>query len=324
MKQLAALATACLVALVGCSSGSSHASQSAATTTAPAASSTPSAAPTTASCDRPHLPGQWTQVLRFEGRDRTYELYVPPKYTGRQAVPVVFNFHGFGSNAKQQMIYGNFRPEADRDGFLIVAPDGQDPAARHFNLTGEKGLQNDVQMVGALLDHIEGSFCVDSRRVYSTGMSDGGAMTSALACAMPKRFAAYAAVAVVFYSRGCANGSLVAIAAFSGTADPVVPFTGGRVNCCGGPSLPAPTAAMAGWAAHNGCATKRERKIGTDVALTRWTACRGTSAVDFYVIQGGGHTWPGSIPIPSLGRTTQTINATSVIWQFFQAHPQAA
>jgi polyhydroxybutyrate depolymerase len=155
-------------------------------------------------------------------------------------------------------------------------------------------------------------------------MSDGGAMTSALACAMPKRFAAYAAVAVVFYSHGCAAGTPVAIAAFSGTADPVVPFAGGPVNCCGHPSLPAPTMSMTGWATHNACATKREIKIGSDVVLTRWTDCRGTSAVDFYVIQGGGHTWPGSISIASLGKTTQTINASAVIWQFFEAHPQGA
>ena len=94
----------------------------------------------------------------------------------------MFDFHGFGSNAVQQMVYGNFKPEADRDDFLIVAPDGQVPADRHFNLTGEKGLQNDVQMVGALLDHIEATFCVDTHRVYATGMSDGGAMTSVLAC----------------------------------------------------------------------------------------------------------------------------------------------
>ena len=112
-------------------------------------------------------------------------------------MPVVFDFHGFGSNAVQQMVYGNFKPEADRDDFLIVAPDGQVPADRHFNLSGEPGLQNDVQMVGALLDHIEATFCVDTERVYATGMSDGGAMTSVLACRMRNRFAAFGAVALV-------------------------------------------------------------------------------------------------------------------------------
>ena len=95
-------------------------------------------------------------------------------------MPVVFNFHGFGSNAKQQMVYGNFKPLADRDDFLIVAPDGQG-SSRHFNLQGEAGLQDDVAMVNALLDHIEATFCVDTKRVFSTGMSDGGAMTSVLA-----------------------------------------------------------------------------------------------------------------------------------------------
>ncbi len=118
----------------------------------------------------------------------------------------MFDFHGFGSNAVQQMVYGNFKPEADRDDFLIVAPDGQVPADRHFNLTGEKGLQNDVQMVGALLDHIEATFCVDRTRVYSTGMSDGGAMTSVLACEMSNRFAAFGAVAVVVACGGHAPG----------------------------------------------------------------------------------------------------------------------
>ena len=59
-------------------------------------------------------------------------------------MPLVFNFHGFGSNAVQQMVYGNFKPEADQYDFLIVAPDGQGTGGgRHFNLTGEKGLQND-------------------------------------------------------------------------------------------------------------------------------------------------------------------------------------
>ena len=112
-------------------------------------------------------------------------------------MPVVFNFHGYGSNAIQQMVYGNFKPEADRDDFLIVAPDGQVPKSRHFNLTNEPGLQSDVGMIGALLDHIESTFCVDARRVYSTGMSDGGAVTSVLACVAFNRFAAFAAVAVI-------------------------------------------------------------------------------------------------------------------------------
>jgi polyhydroxybutyrate depolymerase len=250
---------------------------------------------------------------------RTYQLYVPRKYTGTANVPVVFDFHGFGSNAVQQMVYGNYKPEADRDDFLIVAPDGQVPDNRHFNLTSEKGLQNDVQMVGALLDHIEATFCVDRSRVYATGMSDGGAMTSVLACTMSNRFAAFGAVAVII---ACGGTRPVPIMAFSGTADPVVPFNGGKVSCCGGASLGAAPDAMARWAAHDHCATTfSEVRLGTEVRRRTWNGCAPGSAAVFYIIDGGGHTWPGSIHIASLGKTTDQIDASATIWDFFKSHP---
>ena len=145
----------------------------------------------------------------------------------------MFEFHGYGSSAAQQVSYGDFRPLADNGGFLIVAPDGQDQGGRHYNFGLEPGLQNDVQMVGALLDLIETQFCVDMQRVYSTGMSDGGAMTAVLACLSADRFAAFAPVAVVLFPMVCANTRQLAFEGFSGTADPIVPFEGGAVRCCG-------------------------------------------------------------------------------------------
>ena len=168
----------------------------------------------------------------------------------------MFNFHGFGSNAVQQMTYADFKPQADKYDFLIVAPDGQGSAGgRHFSFGNEKGLQNDITMVQSLLSRMEATLCVDATRVYSTGMSDGGAMTSLLACLAPKKFAAFAAVAVIIYC-GKKNGPPVALASFQGTADPVVPYNGGAVHCCGGAVLGSKPAAMASWAAHDHCATK--------------------------------------------------------------------
>src|SRR5437762_5271221 len=132
---------------------------------APLSSASSSAAP---ACARPHPSGQSSEAFEFQGHSRTYELYVPPVYDGAREVPVVFDFHGFGSNAKQQIVYGNFKPEADHDDFLIVAPDGQGGAAgQHFNLTAETGLQDDLAMTSALLDHIEATLCVDTQRVYA-------------------------------------------------------------------------------------------------------------------------------------------------------------
>jgi polyhydroxybutyrate depolymerase len=249
-------------------------------------------------------------------------LFVPRSYDGRTRVPLVFDFHGFGSAAVQQMIYGDFKPLSERDGFLVVAPDGQGTTGRHFNLGAEPALQNDVKMVGALLDRMEATFCVDATRVFSTGMSNGGAMTTGLACQMSDRFAAFAAVAVIFYREGCAGTRPVAITAFSGTADPVVPFNGGKVNCCGGAVIGSAPAAMAGWAAHDHCnAAFTDTRVGTDVRRRTWPGCDPGGEVVFYIVDGGGHTWPGSIPIARLGKTTNDINASALAWDFFKKHP---
>jgi polyhydroxybutyrate depolymerase len=276
-------------------------------------------------CHRPHKAGQVSQSFVFQGRTRTYQLYVPPAYTGTKRVPLVFNFHGFGSNAVQQMFYGDFKPQAAKFDFLIVAPDGQNSkAGRHFSFGGEPGLQSDIQMVQSLMNHIEATLCVDATRVYSTGMSDGGAMTSVLACTMSKKFAAFAAVAVIVYCGSKATRP-VAIAAFSGTADPVVPFNGGAVHCCGGTVVGSAPKAMASWAAHDTCKPKfTDTRLGSQVRRRTWKGCASGSAAVFYIIDGGGHTWPGAIPIPGLGLTTQQIKASAVIWKFFAAHKLAA
>ena len=262
--------------------------------------------------------------LRLVGADRDYLLYVPRSYTGGRAAPVVFDFHGFGSTAAQQLFYGDFRPLADRDGFLVVAPDGQGEGVnRHFNVTLAPGEGNDVAFALQILDGLEARFCVDAHRVYATGMSDGGAMTSLLACAASDRFAAFGPVAVVFYDPRCGNARSVPIAAFLGTADPIVPFNGGPVHCCGGATVPAAATSMAGWAAHDRCdARPEDRRLSSEVTLRQWSGCSSPGDVRFYIIEGGGHTWPGAAIAPGfLGKTTRQISASDTLWAFFQAHP---
>jgi len=315
----------------GCSSSVSHSASptstiggTATSTTSAAPSPTATTATTATSCARPHAAGQSSESFTFQGQSRTYQLYVPSVYDGTRAVPLVFDFHGFGSNAVQQIVYGNFKPEADRDDFLIVAPDGQNgPGSRHFNLTGETSLQNDITMVGALLDHIEATFCVDTHRVYATGMSDGGAMSSVLACTMNNRFAAFGPVAVVVYASNiCGKGRPIPIMAFSGTADPVVPFNGGKVKCCGGATLGAAPTTMANWAKADGCSPQpTDTTLSSEVVRRTWSGCRAGGEVTFFMIQGGGHTWPCAIAVARLGKTTTQIDASATLWKFFQAHP---
>ena len=272
---------------------------------------------------KPQPSGQSTVQITSGGVDRNYILYVPRSYSGSTAVPVVFDFHGWGSTATQQIGYGDFRSLAERDDFLIAAPSGEDaPLGRHWNVTQTPGQPDDVAFTFSILDSIEKDFCVDSRRVFSAGMSDGGAMTSLLACVASNRFAAFGPVAVLFYIPACSNARSVPIAAFMGTADPVVPFDGGQVNCCDHSTVLSAPASMAGWAAHDGCAAQpHETKQSSEVTLREWTGCKPTGAVRFYIINGGGHTWPGAGDVPFLGKTTHQIRATDILWAFFQAHP---
>jgi polyhydroxybutyrate depolymerase len=331
------LALAALVA-AACSSSSKPApsasgpvpTSTAATATPPTttAEAAPATGPVNGHCApaRPQPPGLAARTYPYHGVVRTYELYVPRAYDGTAAVPVVFDFHGSGSDAIQQVIYSNFQPLAEAHDFLIVAPDGQGTgSARHFNLTGEPGLQNDVAFVGSLLDRIETTMCVDASRVYATGISDGGAMTSVLACQDANRFAAFGPVAVVLYITGCGGTHPIAIMSFNGTADPLVPFNG-AFHCCGAVVLAPPSTAMAGWAHAEGCAaTPTDRQLGTQVTSRSWSGCRAGAAVEYYIIDSGGHTWPGSpIKLPRFGLTTDQVSATATLWAFFSQHSLAS
>lgn len=276
--------------------------------------------PAATACHRPHRSGQSSQSFNYRGKLRTYLLYVPTSYQGTARAPLVFNFHGYGSNASQQMALANFGPLADENDFLVVAPNGQDGGGRHWSFAESGGFQNDITMVDALLKHLEGALCVDAARVYATGMSDGGAMASILACTSSKTFAAFAAVAVVIYC-GSAQSRAVAIESYAGSKDPIVPTNGGRVTCCGNPTLPSKAASMAKWAAHDACKAKyTNTRIKPHVVRRTWTGCKAGSTSVYYLVEGDGHTWPGGPSLPSLGNATKEISASALIWKFFAAH----
>lgn len=320
-RGLIALAVVGAVLLAGCS-GSHRAARPG---PAPVAASTTTAVAASACPARPaHAPGETTETISSGGVERTYELVVPSSFRPDRPVPVVFDFHGFGSNAAQQLFYANFRPQAERDGFLIVAPDGQGQATgRHFNLLSLPGEADDVAFTLAILDRLEATFCVDARRVYATGMSDGGGMTSVLACRAADRFAAFGPVALELHLPPCGATRPVPIAAFHGTGDPIVPFDGGPVHCCGGAPVPSVSQSMTAWAAQDRCAaTPTDTQLSPMVVRREWTGCAPGGQVILYVIQGGGHTWPGAaVPIRFLGPTTTEISASDVLWRFFQEHP---
>ena len=108
-----------------------------------------------------------------------------------------------------------------------------------------------------------------------------------------------------------------------GTADPVVPYHGGRtwVSPAAFPSVPKWTA---NWARRNGCATSAvDSLVAPSVTRVQYTGCANDAAVVLYTVEGGGHQWFGGKPMPEwfTGPYSNSIDATSVMWAFFRDHP---
>jgi polyhydroxybutyrate depolymerase len=264
--------------------------------------------------------GTSTHKLTSHGFDREYLVYAPASYTGRTRVPVVLEFHGYGSNARQQLAYGNLGPQSERDGFLVVGPQGQGEV-RHFTLLGPTaGEQDDVVFVADLIEHLQETLCVDPARVYATGMSNGGALSAVLACRLSDKIAAFASVAAVVWGPQCARARTVPIIALHGKEDRVVPFDGGRVSCCGNPTIAAVGDTMANWARHDGCAEGPvEEVVKGQATVRRWTGCKPGGVVELYVLGDGGHTWPGTtLGGDVLGGVNKDVDASEVIWTFFK------
>jgi polyhydroxybutyrate depolymerase len=190
----------------------------------------------------------------------------------------------------------------------------------------------DVAFIGQLLDHLESTLCIDTSRIFSAGMSNGAQMSSLLACRMAQRITAIAAVSGVEFPEPC-NGAPVRVIAFHGSADPILPYTGGGLNATKiadaqyykgklPSGLPAPLGvdeSMRLWANHNGCAPDFvEERVSPEVRKRTWQRCKAST--ELYVIVGGGHAWPGK-PVPqfekAFGHGTTDIDASSLIFSFF-------
>jgi polyhydroxybutyrate depolymerase len=351
-RRLVALSvvTTLVVALAACSSTSTKAATpttaaTAATHTTGSTTSAPSAAPAqSAGCGvKPAAaPGQTTIHIQSSGVARDYIRHVPTAYDGAKPMPLVVDVHGYEEGAAIQAAMSGFGPYGDRNGFVTIEPDGLGPVPHWDTSLGSK----DLKFIGDALDNVEKTMCIDTTRVYATGLSQGAYMSSAIACEYADRFAAVAPVAgITAIIKGCKPARPVPVISFHGTSDPILSYAGGLgpgalnlptpdgkgklkdvkgiKNDTKAPSMPQQFAA---WAKRNGCTmTLEQAKITSDVTQLRYPCPRGAEVV-FYRVTGGGHTWPGSAfsasPVVAqvTGKTTMTINATALIWAFFKAH----
>jgi polyhydroxybutyrate depolymerase len=208
--------------------------------------------------------------------------------------------------------------EADKAGFILVFPQGVDsPPSWNAGIGafGPTGDADDVQFTRDMISFLEHSYCVDTHRIYVTGYSLGGGMAYRVACTLSNQIAALATVEGAFYHApgGCNPTRPIPVLEIHGQADQLAPYDGDSVKM-----IASVQTYLNVWFGHDRCQnTSKVIFQKSDVTGIEWPDCAGGAIVEHYRISDGGHTWPGSSPIPSLGYTTQTIDANVVIWNFF-------
>ena len=212
---------------------------------------------------------------------------------------------------------------ADDRGFLVVYPAARSRIWRVDH--PDAALMSDVRFIADLIDTLKGAYNIDPARIYANGFSLGGAMTFVLSCTLSNRIAAVGTVsaAQTLPWSWCTDPHPVPLINFHGTAD-LVPYAGGPspdpFNPLTFPNIPEWTAS---WARRNGCAAQlADSLVAADVTLREYTHCTNDATVVLYSVEGGGHAWPGGETLPRwfFGRTTQSVDATRQMWDFFQAH----
>lgn len=263
--------------------------------------------------------------ITHDGGTRQHILYVPDSYDGNSAVPLVLNFHGYTSNARDQMNYGDFRELADEHGFIIVHPQGtRYQGSTHFNVGGWTvgSTTDDVDYSRALIDFIEAEYNIDPARIYSTGMSNGGYMSFLLACQLNEKIAAVASVTGSMTPEtfnDCKPSHPTPIMQIHGTNDNVVSYGGTSWS-------KSVDEVLRYWITYNHCNDEASPLMlpdinpddGSTVEEFSYTEGDADTEVIHLKVYGGGHTWPGNRLFD--GGTNKDIDASAVIWEFFDKY----
>jgi polyhydroxybutyrate depolymerase len=284
----------------------------------------------------PLSPGDHTRKLQVDDRTRSYIIHVPPKFDPKKLTPVVLAFHGAATNASIMAISTDLSEEADEAGFIVVYPNGtgKGDVLLVWNAGGWHGPKaekevDDVKFVKELLDDLPKVVNVDPKRIYATGISNGGMMSYRLAAELSNRIAAIAPVSGTLAVEKCHPDRPVPVIHFQGTEDKLVPFNGPDQRTAKVFAFKSVEETIRTWVEIDGCPTKaKTTKLphngddGTTVERKTYGPGKEGTEVILYVINGGGHTWPGrKWPVPWLGKTTHDISANDLMWEFFKRHP---
>jgi polyhydroxybutyrate depolymerase len=259
------------------------------------------------------MPGLHEATLSFGGETRTYEVQVPENYDNGAPIPVVFDLHGLGSSATQQRFISGWSALAEVEGFAVVRPSGYGAIASWnggSTCCGQALFEDldDVGLMKAILAEVESKLCVDDKRVYASGLSNGGAMSHRLGCDAADVFAAIAPVAypIAYLPTSlCDPSRPMPVMHSHGTGDTTVPYGGGF-------GIASAQESFERWADLGGCSGQPVTTFtqGNSFCET-YESCEDGVEVALCTIDGPHLLYGNDDDVP----------IAELAWAFFEAHP---
>lgn len=278
-------------------------------------------------------PGDYDRALTFAGRARTYTVHLPRGIGDEYALPLVIVLHGGGGNDDNAARMTRFSAQADKEEFIVVYPNGTGKLQDRI-LTWNSGnccgyaRDNNVDDVGfirALIEQLQREYPINPKRIYATGISNGGMMAYRLACELSDKLAAIAPVAGALNVE-CIPAQPVAVIAFHGAADQHVLYDGGAPISKLDPRPRTDNSvafAISFWVKQNQCAASPQKLERGKTTVETYSNCRNNAEVVLYTLKDFGHAWPqGARGTILADDPTAEISATAVIWEFFAKHPK--
>jgi len=294
-------------------------------------------------------PGEVLDTTIVTG-DKThpYRLYVPASLANGAPVPLVLDLHGLTQPRDSQAAVSGWEALSETERFIVLTPQGGEAVPNWSATVADDN--PDTAYLRALIDKTQTDLCVDLTRVYVGGISNGGLESSIIGCKLVDKVAAVGLVAGIVVPEPCRSAPPMPVIVFWGELDCVLPFFGGLGPCLGprrpgvvrtAPSeppadnsgVPPVESSVKAWSQRNGCGEDpTTTKVSEHTEKITYGSCRNGAAVELYVISNGGHTWPGSKlaatqdkdPNSPQGITTMEIDATALLWEFYQRFQVAA
>lgn len=284
--------------------------------------------------------GLSTHTVYDDGRERYVLVYRPANLPEKKRVPVVLALHGGGGQPENMVEMSGLNALADTHGFVVAYPSGSGSTPRRlfWNIlkSGTYATVNEIDDIGflhAVFDKVSDWVRVDSNRVYAAGFSQGAMMCYRLACdpVWSERLAAIAVVGgtMTVDPADCQAIRPVPVISFHGRLDPFSHFAGGIAEKAprnDQVARPGVEDSIRYWVERGGLGPEPSASGANGMASMRQYGpdARGFEVVS-WVIEDGGHTWPGSdgnLPEWMMGNVNRDISASVLIWDFFSRHPR--